>query len=74
MLSREGKRANVDPITLFSGPTARARKHASEDLLRWWADNGRMTYAEFRAQILGRESDVESAKKTRMQSNAKDFI
>lgn len=74
MLSKAGRAADVDPLSLFSGTTARARKYASEDLLRWWADHGRMTYTEYKAQVLGRETDRAAAAVTAMQSNGRDFI
>lgn len=74
LLSKEGKTAGIDPVELFSGPAARARKYASEDLLRWWADNGRTTFTEYRAQVLGREADRKAAELTKVGGNGKDFI
>lgn len=74
MLSPAGKAAGIEPVTLFSGTSARARKYASEDLQRWWADNGRMTFTEFKAQTIGREADKRAAELTRLQGNARDFI
>lgn len=62
LLSREGMRANIDPVTLFSGPRSRARKYASEELKRFWDERAdRQTLAEFRAVMLGRQSDVKAA-------------
>lgn len=52
LLSSAGRAAGIDPVSLFSGPASRARKYASEDLLRWWADNRRVTYTEFAEQVL----------------------
>ena len=63
----------VDPVTLFSGPAHIARRHASEDLLRWWAEHGRKTYTEFRAELLGREADVRRAEEIRLRGNDRDF-
>lgn len=74
MLNAAGQSAGIDPVELFSGRTDIARKYASEDLLRWFADNGRMTFAEFKAQTLGRQSDKTAAAKTKLQGNARDFI
>ncbi|ADD43873.1 hypothetical protein [Stackebrandtia nassauensis] len=74
MLSKAGRAADVNPLSLFSGTTARARKYASEDLLRWWSEHGRMTFTEYRAQVLGRETDRAAAAVTAMQSNGRDFI
>ncbi|MEU7741989.1 hypothetical protein [Nonomuraea sp. NPDC049158] len=64
LLNKAGRAAGIDPITLFSGPTSRATAYASEELRRWWNDNPRMTLTEFRAQVLGRESDRRAARTT----------
>lgn len=74
MLSPAGKAAGIDPVTLFAGSTARARKYASEELQRWWADNPRLNRTQFRAQVLGRTSDRKAARATRAGSNGRDFI
>ncbi|MEV5710148.1 hypothetical protein [Actinoallomurus sp. NPDC052274] len=50
MLNRVGETAGVRPRELFSGPWPRARKYASEELLAWWEDHGRMTFTEFKRQ------------------------
>lgn len=61
MLSREAEGRNaragmsgklIDPRDLFEGPAHVARKHASEELRRWWDANGRPTFAEWQAQLL----------------------
>lgn len=74
MLSKAGQAAGIDPLSLFSGPITRARKYASEDLARWWGENGRMNLTEFRAQVLGGAKDKAAATKTKQLSNAKDFV
>jgi hypothetical protein len=74
MLSPAGRDARIDPRSLFTGPLARARKYASEELLRWWADNPRLDRTQFRAQLLGRPSDVKAAKATKARSSGRDFI
>lgn len=74
MLNRAGQKAGINPLTLFSGPVSRARRYASEDLMRWWAGNGRMNLAQFRAQVTGGQKDKAAAAKTRQQSNSRDFI
>lgn len=74
MLTAEGRAAGIDPVSLFSGNTARARKYASEDLQRWWVDNPRLTFAEFKAQTLGRQSDQAAAATTALQGNGRNFI
>ncbi|WP_214327856.1 VG15 protein [Nonomuraea sediminis] len=65
MLNKAGQAAGIDPISLFSGPTSRATAYASEELRRWWNDHPRMTLVEFRAQVLGRDSDRRAARTTR---------
>lgn len=75
LLTREGEAAGIDPAALFSGQTARARKFASEELKRWWAEsNRRRTFTQFKADMLGREGDVAAAEQTRASSNDKDFL
>lgn len=76
MLSPAGRAAGIEPLSLFSGPASRARKYASEDLLRWWAEEGnaRQTFTEYKAAVLGRDSDREAATRTRLGSNGRDFI
>ena len=54
MLSPVGKRAGVDPHTLFTGPESRARKYASPELKEWWDQNGRPTAADFQANLMGK--------------------
>lgn len=53
MVNRAGQAANVSYRSLFTGPESRARKYASEDLLRYWQDNGRITLDDFAAGLLG---------------------
>lgn len=73
LLTREGQAAGIDPQELFSGPAARARKYASEELKRWWVDNTRMTLAEFREQYLGWETDRRAARRAREQGAGREF-
>lgn len=68
LLTRQAQAAGIDPITLFSGPASRARKHASAELRSWWARHGRMTYVEWRHAWMGRESDRKAAATARAQS------
>lgn len=53
MLSKAGQAAGVHPRSLFAGPETRARKYASEDLLAYWQEHGRMTVDDFKASLLG---------------------
>jgi hypothetical protein len=74
VLSAAGIAAGIDPISLFSGPRARARKYASEELKRYWQDvEPRQTYTEFRAMMLGRPSDIAAANKIKSGGHEKDF-
>lgn len=57
LLSRAGIAAGTDTVSLFSGPAARAYKHASEELRNWWLDNPRMTCAEWKAAVREPEFD-----------------
>lgn len=75
LLNKAGQAAGVDPVSLFSGPDARARKYASEELLRWWESNGgRQTYAEYRAEKVGNAGGARRARARRKQAgNGEDF-
>ncbi|GAA2618804.1 hypothetical protein SMC26_40355 [Actinomadura fulvescens] len=75
LLNKQGEAAGIDPISLFSGPASRARKYASEELKRWWAEDGnqRMTFAEFKADTLGRESDRRAAQRTREGGTGREY-
>lgn len=71
LLKPEARAKGIDPITLFSGPAARARRWASEDLLRWWQDHPRVTFQEFAGQVLGGDSPELVA--ARLAGNDRDF-
>lgn len=47
MVNPEGRRRNVDPLALFTGPEARARKWASPELREWWDLHGRPSFADY---------------------------
>lgn len=55
LLNAAGKAEKIDPITLFSGPSARANKYASEELKRWWGEHPppRMTFAQYKQMVQG---------------------
>lgn len=42
-----------NPAVLFTGPDATARKYASDELLAYWEKNGRLTFEDFKASLLG---------------------
>lgn len=48
--NRRGREAGVDSWSLFSGSDARAKAYASEELVDWWAANGRTTFEAFERQ------------------------
>ncbi|MFI9507563.1 hypothetical protein [Nocardia sp. NPDC052566] len=68
MLSKIGQKAGVDPRQLWSMPEDRARRYASEELRGWWDENGRVTRAELKAQML---DPIELA---RIQSSGRDYL
>jgi hypothetical protein len=53
MLNAAGERAGVSAESLWSGPAARAKKYASEELLDYFRQHGRMTLEDFTAGVLG---------------------
>lgn len=56
LLNPKARAAGIDPVSLFSGPAHVAFAHASEELVRWWMEHGRMTQAEFIAKATGTSS------------------
>ncbi|MCX4824238.1 phage minor capsid protein [Streptomyces sp. NBC_01142] len=54
LLNKKAAAEKRNPITLFSGPARIAYAHASDELREWWANNGRMTQAEFVEQATGK--------------------
>ena len=61
MLTKEGEAKGVDPISLFSGPNSVAAKYASPELKSFFGNHGRVTYTEWRYNMLGRRSDRRAA-------------
>jgi hypothetical protein len=47
LLNHRGKRKGIDPYSLFIGSDIRARAYASEELIEWWAEHPRLTFAQF---------------------------
>ncbi|MER6171353.1 phage minor capsid protein [Streptosporangium sp. NPDC001681] len=72
-LNKKGQASGVNDKSLFSGPTARARAYASEELKRWWQDNPRLTLTEFRALWLNRDADKKAAANIRAGSPGREF-
>lgn len=50
LLNPVGRAAEIDPLSLFMGPEARAMKYASEELIEHWQAHPRMTFASFERQ------------------------
>jgi hypothetical protein len=61
MLGPAGKKAGIDPWSLFTGPESRARKYASPELKEWWDQNGRPTVADFQASLMGQKAGMKPA-------------
>jgi hypothetical protein len=68
LLNRAGLAKGIDPQTLFTGPASRVRAYASEELRTWFGRHGRITYAEWKYQWLGRDSDRAAARTARHAS------
>lgn len=47
MLNARGRKAHVDPISLFMGNDARAQAYASDELKEWWRDVARATFEQY---------------------------
>lgn len=52
MLTPIARSRGIDERTLFSGPEARARLHASDELKEWWDEHGRLTYDQWLEELL----------------------
>ncbi|MEC3977892.1 phage minor capsid protein [Amycolatopsis sp. H20-H5] len=53
MLTADGQARGINPQELFSGPESRARKWASDELKEWWDQNGRVTFDQYKSDLLG---------------------
>lgn len=47
LLNARGRHRGIDPRSLFYGPAVRVRAYASDELVEWFARNGRITFAEY---------------------------
>lgn len=70
LVTREGQARGIDPVRLFSGPEAYARRWASDELKAWWDTHGRPTFAEWKAQLL----DDSSALRGLREQGGGDFL
>lgn len=57
LLNVRGKRAGVDPYSLFIGNEVRALAYASEELVEWWASHPRLTWTKFERQSVDPEGE-----------------
>jgi hypothetical protein len=74
LLTREAEAKGIDPASLFSGRRDRARKYASEELKRFWAEvTPRQTYQEFRAARVGDSAAKGKAKAMSLAGSGRDF-
>lgn len=73
LLNKRGQAAGIDPMTLFSGPTNRARAYASEELKRFWERNRRSTWTQFRDETAGGFRERAAARASRSRGNERDF-
>jgi len=48
-------------MNIFMGSATTARKYASEELLRWWEEQGRETLGSFRYKMYGWNTDRKAA-------------
>ncbi|WP_410652108.1 phage minor capsid protein [Amycolatopsis sp. cmx-4-54] len=71
MLNAAGTAAGIDPLSLFTGNAARARKYASDELKQWWDNHGRITYDAYIADLLG---DTEAARDARFRTGGEDWL
>jgi hypothetical protein len=68
--ARQGKPL-ITAASLWSGPAARARKYASDELKEWWETHGgRRNLTEYRAQFTG---DRGAAQSVRLAGQGRDF-
>jgi hypothetical protein len=52
-------------MNIFRGSAATGRKYASEELLRWWEEQGRETLGSFRYKMYGWSNDRKAAQTVR---------
>ncbi|MGC0205234.1 phage minor capsid protein [Streptomyces levis] len=54
LLNAKARADGINPASLFSGPARIAYARASDELKEWWAENGRLTQAEFIESVTGK--------------------
>ncbi|WP_372659910.1 hypothetical protein [Amycolatopsis kentuckyensis] len=71
LLNAAGQAAGVDPLSLFTGTSSRARKYASDELKLWWDNHGRITYDAYAADLLG---DSQAARDAKFRTGGEDWL
>lgn len=67
VLTRAGEAAQIELRSLFYGNASRAVKWASDELLTWWEENGRQSWAEWMWDVTGHARYADDARKARAQ-------
>ncbi|MBP2331240.1 hypothetical protein JOF56_011625 [Kibdelosporangium banguiense] len=71
LLTPEARAAGIDPHSLFVGPAARARAHASDELKAWWDLNGRVTLEQYKVDLLG---DTTGSLRAQFRTGGEDWL
>ena len=61
LVNDRGRRAGIDPLSLFMGPERRALAYASEELIDHWRAFPRVTFADYERMWL-RDREAEAAR------------
>ncbi|MFI7608904.1 hypothetical protein ACIBTV_27840 [Micromonospora sp. NPDC049366] len=72
-LLKRGSEGKMDARRLFSGSWSVAKAHASEELMRWWGEHPRLTYAAFKAQYVGGDSFRSSRERLAAAGKGNEF-
>jgi len=70
MTNRQGQARGIDHQRLFTSNEAFARRWASDELKAWWDTHGRLTFAEWKAQLL----DDQGAARRQRERGGGDFL
>jgi len=70
LTTAQGQARGIDHLRLFTSNEAFARKWASDELKAWWDTHGRMTFAEWKAQLL----DDQGAARRQRERQGGDFL
>lgn len=74
LLSPAGRARKIDPQSLFSGPSDRARRYASKELKLWWEEHGgRPTFPAFQALYAGTAARRNAARASAQRAAGRDY-